>query len=115
MKKLVQIAILFLFLQPQVSNSIVWLNYITNTFCVNQDKPELKCNGKCHLIKQLNTNETQEREVPEPINVNVELVLFFNQPNLERTTENSNKEIAACPAGIYLFNPSLKIDKPPIS
>lgn len=24
-------------------------DFITETFCVNKDKPELSCNGKCHL------------------------------------------------------------------
>lgn len=34
--------------------------YITEQFCVNTDKPELKCNGKCHLkdaIAQQSENE----------------------------------------------------------
>jgi hypothetical protein len=26
---------------------------ITKQFCVNKEEPELKCNGKCHLSKQL--------------------------------------------------------------
>lgn len=29
------------------------IDYIIETYCVNTDKPELKCNGKCHLAKQL--------------------------------------------------------------
>lgn len=29
------------------------IDYIVDTYCVNKDKPELKCNGKCHLAKQL--------------------------------------------------------------
>ncbi|MES2628414.1 MAG: hypothetical protein V4616_05545 [Bacteroidota bacterium] len=27
--------------------------YITQAFCVNKAKPQLKCNGKCHLAKEL--------------------------------------------------------------
>lgn len=33
--------------------------YITNNFCVNQDKPEMHCNGKCYLKKQLNKAQDQ--------------------------------------------------------
>lgn len=25
--------------------------YITAQFCINKDKPELKCNGKCHMAE----------------------------------------------------------------
>jgi len=39
------------------------IDYIIETYCINKEKPELKCNGKCHLAKQLefvsktNTND----------------------------------------------------------
>jgi hypothetical protein len=29
------------------------IDYIVETYCINTDKPELQCNGKCHLAKQL--------------------------------------------------------------
>ena len=32
---------------------IVNYDYIVKELCENKDKPELKCNGKCHLAKQL--------------------------------------------------------------
>ena len=28
-------------------------NYIANVLCVNKDKPEMHCNGKCYLMKKL--------------------------------------------------------------
>lgn len=28
-------------------------DFIATVLCINKDKPELKCNGKCHLTKQL--------------------------------------------------------------
>lgn len=28
-------------------------NYIAKVLCVNKTKPTLKCNGKCHLMKEL--------------------------------------------------------------
>ena len=37
------------------------IDYIIENYCINTDKPELQCNGKCHLAKQLqidaNTNQ----------------------------------------------------------
>ncbi|MCB0538868.1 MAG: hypothetical protein KDE33_15245 [Bacteroidetes bacterium] len=36
--------------------------YITKVFCVNKDKPELKCNGKCHLKKNLANAEEKQHD-----------------------------------------------------
>lgn len=38
------------------------LDYIIQTYCVNKDKPQLHCNGKCHLAKTLSMNKKQEKE-----------------------------------------------------
>ena len=39
-----------------------WVNYdyISKVLCINKDKPELKCNGKCHLMKQIAKTSEQE-------------------------------------------------------
>lgn len=29
------------------------IDYIIETYCINKEKPELQCNGKCHLAQQL--------------------------------------------------------------
>lgn len=28
-------------------------DYISKVLCINKDKPELNCNGKCHLMQEL--------------------------------------------------------------
>ncbi len=35
--------------------------YVAKELCVNKAKPKMKCNGKCHLAKQL-----QKLEEPQP-------------------------------------------------
>lgn len=35
--------------------------YIAKVLCINRDKPEMHCNGKCHLAKQLKAQEEGER------------------------------------------------------
>lgn len=52
-------------------------DYIVNTLCENRDKPELECNGKCHLSKELAKeagaddknpqNKTSKTEIPQII------------------------------------------------
>lgn len=32
-------------------------SYVARVFCVNKDKPKMKCNGKCHLRKQMKQAE----------------------------------------------------------
>ena len=67
MKSLVAISLLTMYLlQIGVNVSkLAWyeLNkgHITELFCVNKDKPELKCHGKCHLKKQVQS-EDDDRE-----------------------------------------------------
>ncbi|WP_299014835.1 hypothetical protein [uncultured Polaribacter sp.] len=29
------------------------IDYIIETYCVNKEKPQLQCNGKCHLAKKI--------------------------------------------------------------
>src|SRR5690606_37958801 len=36
-----------------VAKYVVFYDYIKNEVCVNKDKPELNCNGKCHLMKKM--------------------------------------------------------------
>ncbi|MBE0391481.1 hypothetical protein [Flavobacterium sp. PL002] len=44
-----------MFLKPilPVIDYAVNYEYISQVLCINKAKPELKCNGKCHLMKEL--------------------------------------------------------------
>lgn len=37
-------------------------DYITTVLCENLDKPQLECNGKCHLMKEM--GKASEKENP---------------------------------------------------
>lgn len=45
--------------QPYVEY-IINQDYIAKFLCINKDKPELQCNGKCHLVKQIEKQQQQE-------------------------------------------------------
>lgn len=55
---------------------MITLNYfinqaeITELFCINKAQPQLQCNGKCHLIKELVKADTQNEEMPFSQNAN---------------------------------------------
>ncbi|SEA39046.1 hypothetical protein [Pedobacter hartonius] len=36
-------------------------NYIVSELCVNRDKPQLHCNGKCYLMRKLKQAEQKEK------------------------------------------------------
>ncbi|MDO6738606.1 hypothetical protein [Wenyingzhuangia sp. 2_MG-2023] len=44
---------------------ITCYNYIVNELCVNKDKPELECNGKCYLMKELSKASESEKNKGE--------------------------------------------------
>ena len=48
--------------------------YIAEVLCENKDKPKMKCNGKCHLKKQLKkaNDEPVEQSSPVPISSKTE-------------------------------------------
>ena len=44
-------------------------DYIAEFLCINNDKPELQCNGKCHLVKEI---EKQQENEPNSLRVSLE-------------------------------------------
>lgn len=34
--------------------------YISTVLCINKDKPEMECNGKCHLVKQVSEQQSED-------------------------------------------------------
>ena len=65
MKKLIIIVILAFFLKPvlPVVDYIVNYDYISKVLCENKAKPQLKCNGKCHLMKELAKASEDEKPI----------------------------------------------------
>lgn len=55
-------------------------DYVAEELCENQDKPELECNGKCYLMKQLekaenNTSSKDDKDkTVNPFSLKIELL-----------------------------------------
>lgn len=68
MKKLSLVALAFIILSQSLLNMAViayyeWNKaYIAEKLCINKLKPELKCEGKCYLGKQLKKAEEAEKK-----------------------------------------------------
>lgn len=79
------------------SGSLILLNFglnqtsIIEKFCENTDKPELKCNGKCHLSKQIKEDTEKKSETPATINEVTTIVLAKEEiPSFEFKFFTSN-------------------------
>ncbi len=68
MKKLVIIITLLFLIKPilPVLDYVINYDYIVKELCENKAKPELKCNGKCHLMKEM----AKAAEAEKPLNSN---------------------------------------------
>ena len=47
--------------------------YVAKELCVNKKKPQMRCNGKCHLAKRLQQLEEPEKPSPSRVPVNLKL------------------------------------------
>jgi hypothetical protein len=62
-KKLVFLTALFMLLKPAIPflEYVVNYDYIVKELCENKEKPQLQCNGKCHLKKELAKSAADEQ------------------------------------------------------
>ena len=45
-----------------LASFVVNQDYIAEFLCINQDKPELNCNGKCYLMQKLDEQNEEKRQ-----------------------------------------------------
>ena len=50
--------------------------YVSKVLCVNRDKPQMHCDGKCFLKKELNRNADHQRN-EQSTTSSISLILFF--------------------------------------
>jgi hypothetical protein len=78
-----------------LSNYLAQYKYYVEVLCENKNKPELKCNGKCHLAKELKTVEEdpEKPELPQKIKDKTEdifLIHVFSNLISSELTNNIN-------------------------
>lgn len=71
--------------------------YLTKVFCVNKSKPQLHCNGKCYLKKQLDVKQDQEENNSATINFDKLPEIFW----LPQFTKTQNHFLSSA---TYLFS-----------
>ena len=69
MKKVFSFTMTMLFLLVSFQQALIIVHFkldqknIEKEFCLNKDKPELQCHGKCHLKKELEKSDTTDLEL----------------------------------------------------
>jgi len=58
-------------------NYVVNYDYISKVLCENKEKPELKCNGKCHLKAELAKASEENFPASQESKSNITLELLF--------------------------------------
>lgn len=121
MKTATLILSLFMFFKPvlPVVEYVVLYDYIKNELCVNKDKPELECNGKCHLKKELAKAYDSENSKEKPRFFSVENHIVFYQEITSDTLFSFSMQYVQKTLFssdiIYRFSFSGFIFRPPIS
>ncbi|MGR7811857.1 hypothetical protein [Lacinutrix undariae] len=120
MKTAALILSLFLFIKPIIPlfEYAAFYDYIKNELCENKDLPELKCNGKCHLKKELakasNSEKSNDKNQSKTVelsfvyfqNTTIDYQLFFQKKQAVKINRLNNT--------IYKFHYSNFIFHPPI-
>lgn len=101
MRSQLAICCLLLYLVALVHPAAPYLEYALNqayiaaNLCENQDRPEMKCNGHCYLMKKV-AAQSQEDGGSEPVLLDAEKIpLAFpsDQPNWNSPTETETGDL----------------------
>jgi hypothetical protein len=78
-KKIALLFSLLIFFKPliPVMEYIVDYDYIATVLCVNKEKPQMHCNGKCHLMKELARASENEKPQSDKKNLHQEQEVLF--------------------------------------
>lgn len=82
-------------------------DFIAKVLCINKDKPELQCNGKCHLANQIKQQEEKENNGTAPESKTMTEVIFIHHQSIEIPTSigSTYSLNRICPY-TYVFNSS---------
>jgi len=102
-KKALFIVALILLLKPvlPVFDYVVNYDYIANELCENKAKPELACNGKCHLVEELAKASEDEIPTSEKKTLHQETEVLFYQSVFSFTFHNDELFYDVAPETIY--------------
>lgn len=120
MNKVILLVVFLFVLKPilPVLEYVIHYDYITKELCENKAKPEMKCNGKCHLMKELakaSDNENPISQDKKAMHHEFEILFFEKFASLEITNLNFSiqKEVRVKYSDLYFHESTTTIFHPP--
>ena len=120
MKKLTVIFLLFVLMLQYFNKLEIYVCYqlnkdfISSTLCENKSKPELQCDGKCYMKKQLKATDENQSKTPINIRDFQEIIFFFSHSEIILPAQNELPNL--CFARLINTNyssPTFPIFQPP--
>ena len=124
MKKLVVIIALLFISKPiiPVIDYVINYDYIVKELCENKEKPELQCNGKCQLMKEMakaaeeeSANDKSNSSDKKTTQTTIEILFFEEIKPLvaNQLTSQTNSKISKLYSNLYSYNAGFSIFHPP--
>lgn len=96
MKKAISIILVFLLCFSNLSRVWILINFkvnqdiIAKVLCINKNKPELQCNGKCHLANQIKQQEEKENQNTNSETTTKTEIIFIHNIETELLVSNTS-------------------------
>lgn len=115
MKNLLTIGVLVLFVYIQLYNGMVWLTYeinkseIIEKFCENKSKPELQCEGSCHMKKMMLKKDNEDQKDPSVTIPEIQLFSAASDISIQHAVICSQMETPYVMLSGCFFNGEIEI------
>ncbi len=99
-----------------VFDYVVNHDYIVEFLCINQDKPELNCDGKCYLMQQLEAQKEEKKQNLPAIDLQeypigfvsfVAIVAVSDAPKILKKTISYSNQYSFLTSYSYFHPPSV--------
>lgn len=120
MKKFIVFIVLLFFVKPIFPVLDFMINYdAIQEICINKDRPELECNGTCHLKTELAKAAQEENpfSAKKTFQLQSEVLFFTNYEweSLVVITPPYSQRVIEYYDAKYSYIPSFDLSKPPLA
>lgn len=119
MRGILSILLLASFLMVNLSKSFILVNYeinkkeITQKYCINKDKPQMHCCGKCLLKRKLAEQEEQQK-LPVFPDIKADITLYCSEHfDFLKQPENTRVVFISTPIILHSLFEGANIFHPP--
>ena len=119
MKAVLSFLLISLFCFIEFYNGTVYLTYMVNQsdiirkYCVNKDKPQMRCEGMCHMKKMMINEEEDSQKQSSDLEIIPQILLFLEEFGMDLFVFNS-RDLSFVPyRDDYRYRFSSELNVPP--